>query len=330
MALTLTNFSKQPVTPNYQSAPLNSVNNQNKPEETPKKESTVSKGTVAAATAGLAALAAVGIYIATKGKVKTTPAEIKPAVNNEGLNQEIMQLKSKIRSDYIERRSKAMEDFTLHKNCFTNNAIRSSKAKNEAVALVNRQIEQNQPVVDGFRQNVRTKLAELQKDNDWIDCRKAQKRIDKAFWSKNDQREVSKMRLINGVIDAKLNGSSPYLDAIGMGVDDAMKIIRDPKIDNGMVREMIQKPKNLNCEQISFINRTFGNTKGQVSLSRINGFQGYNSALNALKEAKGGLERVNQAWSEKHTLLKQLAQETRQSEDVKKLRELTAQLKAKE
>ena len=98
---------------------VNRVNNNTTTKPNSEDKKPVSKAIIGASLVGLAALASVGIYVATKGKGKVKPQtlvdEVKNPTNNtqlEELQKQAKELKEKIRGQYKSRLSKESDNFS--------------------------------------------------------------------------------------------------------------------------------------------------------------------------------------------------------------------------
>ena len=136
------------------------------------------------------------------------------------------------------------------------------------------------------------------------------------------------MSLINAVIEAKIKGESPYLNILGYNIEDAMEIIRNKNLlSYEEVFHTIRKnlPKEMKYKDI------YGEDHSKYPLKIKNLFDGYykvEKAKEVLKMNPVGIVELKDAYLKKTKILEELAKETRESSDVKKLKELIAQLKS--
>lgn len=101
-----------------------------------------------------------------------------------------------------------------------------------------------------------------------------------------------------------------------------MAIIKNPNANNETVKDLLTRHRKY---------PELGHAlDSRVERLRLDVFNGYNNASSCYSNAKGakiGLSLVHDAWTKRPKVMKSLAQEFRQSEDVKKLKQLNAQIK---
>ena len=101
-----------------------------------------------------------------------------------------------------------------------------------------------------------------------------------------------------------------------------MAIIKNPNANNETVKDLLTRHRK--SPELSYI---LNSTLAPLRLDIFNGYNNASSAYSNAKGAKNGLSLVHDAWTKRPEVMKSLAQEFRQSEDVKKLKQLNAQIK---
>ena len=302
---------------------VTTVNNKvsSKPKADDKKP--VSKTIIGASLVGLAALASVGIYLATKGKGKVKPQElvdeVKNSTNNtqlEELQKQANELKDKIGREYWNKLGQ-VKGFTLGRSPKDRGAYKElAENKKEMQELLDR----NEPVAKEFFTKVRNSVKALQNDPEYAELRKLRHQC------KKEHQHTSRLALINEVIYTKLNNGqkTPYFEKLGLSVEDAMRLIKNKSLSEQEVyREMtknrIIKPTDALCPPMN----------DHFNLDRL--FINGNEGMNALKEVQRARKYLDGKVAETtaqriRDVRVNVAQEIRQSDDVKALKELNRQI----
>ncbi|MCR5266469.1 MAG: hypothetical protein K6E29_07750 [Cyanobacteria bacterium RUI128] len=324
------------------------VNNNvtSKPKTDEKKP--VSKTVIGASLVGLAALASVGIYLATKGKGKVKPQtiidEVKNPINNtqlEELQKQANELKDKIKVAY---QKKLAQPFDGNLTLIEQDALRqegktmitSSKDFDKAKDYIIHLHENDGPHRDFYipakqlKENVykdiKSKLSELQKDADWIELRKIRKNLLKQSKTstKRDRAIIgSHIELIDNILLSKVSKDSSipklFEDFYSMDIKDATKLA---KSSTKRVFDTVDYKSEI---------RPFDTTVMDLRNLKLSDFfkkevKTWNSANNTVKGVEEELIKLDEKKHEFKELQKTLAKEIRQSDDVKALKELNKQI----
>lgn len=304
----------------------------------------ISKTVISASLVGLAALASVGIYLATKGKGKVKPQTLVDEVKNptnssqlEELQKQAKELKYKIRVAYQEKLAQPFDgNFTLiEQDAFKQDGkkmITSSKdfdkAKNYIVHLCEnigphrdfyipaKQLKEN------ISKDIKSKLSELQKDADWVELRKIRKKLlkqTKTMTKENRPIIESHIDLIDNILQSKVSQDSTvvtlFKESYGMDLKDAVELAKKSSkevfdYDNS---HLAKRPfDRLNKLKLS----DFFKKEVRQWTNANNTVKGVEEELNILDTKKQQFQKFQ----------KTLAQEIRQSEDVKALKEINRQI----
>lgn len=232
------------------------------PKITDEKTKSFSTKTAVVVGTGLAALAAVGIYIATRGKGAKATQEVATEMTHgsaeqlKNLQEQAKQLKTKMKNAYLEKLSKhcpaeelgllaqdGLKSIPGHKN---QNYIRSSKdwkAIKEYLMNLCKDVSPTErssvefyyPAKarrDMLSSQIKNRLKELQSDKDWVELRKVRKGLikDLKLHGKNSE-EGKSIRVqigdINEILKSKvLNIQDDYNKFHTMNIDDASKAMK--------------------------------------------------------------------------------------------------------
>lgn len=285
----------------------------------------------------LTALTATVIYFTTRGRVKSATTTSSNLDTQKQLQEQIKNLKNTIKNNYLQKKDAEMKKIKLDLSLRSVSGIHKKKNYFLSLDIMQNEIVAAQKVLDDYSQNVKNKLRALSQDLDWIECRKLRKQyikisksVVKGQMKKPDGFDAinEKMSLINAVIEAKIKGESPYLNILGYNIEDAMEIIRNKNLlSYEEVFHTIRKnlPKEMKYKDI------YGEDHSKYPLKIKNLFDGYykvEKAKEVLKMNPVGIVELKDAYLKKTKILEELAKETRESSDVKKLKELIAQLKS--
>ncbi len=336
---------------------VNSVNNiQQKTVQSPiEPQATEPKEGISDGTklllGSLAALAiGGGIYLATKGRGKganiksqTLGDEVKNPTNNtqlEELQKQAKNLKNKIKVAYQEKLESLFPiknfDSLIVQDGFKQGgktSITSSKDFNEAKDYITHLHENDGPHRDFYIpakqlknkifNDVKLKLADLQKDSDWVELRKIRKNLLKQRTKENRGIIDTHIELIDNIFLSKVSKDSSisqiFEEFYGMNIKDAAKLA---KHSTQQVFEKIDYKSKLRPFE------TNGMNIRQLKLSdffkkEVKEWNNANDTINSCEETFKFLDTQKQKFIE---LKKNLAQEFRQSDDVKTLKELNRQI----
>lgn len=259
------------------------------PKTTDEKTKSFSTKTAVVVGTGLAALAAVGIYIATRGKGAKATQEVATEMTHgsaeqlKNLQEQAKQLKAKMKNAYLEKLSKhrpAKELSLVESDTFQSipghenqNYIRSSKDwkaikeyimnlhKDDALPTERSSIEFYYPAQarrNMLSSQIKNRLKELQADKDWVELRKVRKGLikDLKLHGKNSE-EGKAIRVqigdINEILKSKvLNIQDDYNKFHTMNIDDASKAMK-------------KRYKNLNEYATAYQNEYKGDKVGQCA-----------------------------------------------------------------
>ena len=308
---------------------VNKVSNQQtttKPEE----KKPLSKAVVGASLVGLAALASVGIYLATKGKGKVKPQtlvdEVKNQANNtqlEELQKQANELKEKIGREYWNKLGQDKE-FISGRSPLDKDAYKElSKDKKDMQKL----LDENEPIVKEFSTKVRNSVKALQNDPDYVELRKLRNQYKKECRNHNWQ-NAGKLQFINELIFTKLNGGqkTPYFKKLGFEQKEAFDMLSLPS--EQFVKMMYKNvPQTEHCALEGYEKAAKQN--GLLYLDKL--FIGGKEAECALNQVKCARNYLDSKVAEKtaqriRDVRVNVAQEIRQSDDVKALKELNQKI----
>ena len=323
---------------------------QPKKEDLSKKtKKDISTTTEALVGTGLAALAAVGIYIATKGRSKggnVKPQELMEQLNVsklEELKQHASVLRDKICNEYQEKLSKFMpiEDIG---NLITQDAfkcagktkITCSKDFDRAKDYIIHLHENDGPHRDFYlpakqlknkiSNDIKTQLSELQKDSDWVELRKIRKNLfkqKKTMTKENRSIIESHIDLIDNILLSKTSKDSStvtlFEEFFGMSLKDASKLAKKTSKE---VFDNVDYHSN---------NRPFDTTRISKRKLELCDFfkqevREWTHADDTVKRVECGLKNFDIQKQDFQKFQRALAQEMRQSDDVKALKELNKQI----
>lgn len=309
------------------------------PKETKKGISTTTKVVVGT---GLAALAAVGIYLATKGKAKNLKPqnlseEITTITNKSEINElktQVKELKAKIRTAYRTKLKENSIDFKSQRGPADNGAY---KVLDSDQKEMRKQLADNQPIIDDFSKKVRTTIKELQKDSDYKELQKMRHKYKKEMYDKSgnftgNYNNVRKLELINEVLYTKLNNGqkTPYFSQLGISVEEAIGIIKNKTLTNEDISKMIFAKFDKKA-RISLGTAQKAVSNGINAFYLQDAFIGGSNVKHAYFDAKKAKNFLNNNVVQNtkkriRDVRVKVAQEMRSHEDVKKLKELNKQI----
>ena len=332
-----TGFNRQIANPHFRGS-----QNVSKPIETEDKKG-LSNSAKWGVGLGLTALAATGIYLTTRGKVKASTGVNSQADN---IQKQINELKDKIKTNYLREKSEITKKYFDDKN-FTLNEISvlhhkhanegsthlvGAKSINDLNYLIKDFTEPTgilhghkstaQSKIDKFFKSVKERLTELQKDSDWVELRKMRKqilknrkarRVDKSI--PKDPNEYTRLELINDALYSKYHGKkTDIMEVFDLSLDDILKLIKNPNTEDEYLK--ICKANNL------FKLKPAITSNYPLRLDNFMVTTNYREAKETIKSLNERLIGLKEAQGNMHKELKKLAEKYHNSEDVKKLQDL--------
>lgn len=208
--------------------------------------------------AGLTALAAVGIYLATKGKVgkavqqatHNTPEAVQNTTNEvktpnasseiETLKEKIKTLRQTIKTNYQAERKELNENSGKQLNVYViehmGGAPKSEKDYDKVIRHLKEdnvegyKLDEMNSVISDYRTKLKEKSKALAGDSDFQEIRKLRHKYNRNLFNLKEDERAIKTQLIDDVLYSKVNGkTSEYLEALGLSVDDAVQMIKIPK-----------------------------------------------------------------------------------------------------
>ncbi len=290
-----------------------------------------------------------GIYLATRGKSKgssTSSAASQTVSNTEAspvkaLEEKITKLKQDIRGRFVEARDSywGNRDNLGGSPLFITNDLglinyaHSIKQADEVLTrlLKAKDVADAKKVLAEFSQSVRSKLAELSTDADWVEMRKLRKQLIKDDLNKNYNGE--RLSLINEILYAKVNGKSKFLDIIGLSVDDAIRMVKAQEFPKDTYSNLIRRASNVGTMDANFkrIMRDENQMVSPLTKMHFGDFNNIDIARFTIRENQRQIKHTLE-WQEKfHERLEvfhnTVLADFRQSDKVKQLKQLVEQLK---
>lgn len=284
-----------------------------------------------------------GIYLATRGKSKgststasqTTSTAETPSVKS--LEEKIAKLKGEIRGKFVEARDTYWGNrdnlggapLIVTNDLGLPNFAFSTKQADEVLTRLrnDKNVADARKVLDEFSKSARSRLAELSNDADWVEMRRLRKQLIKGNQAEvtarlNENGNGQRLYLINEILFAKVNGKSKLLEALGMSVDDAIKMVKAPeipqlKLDTGL--HNLRAMRDVNQMMSPLTKHHFGNFNN-IDTARFTIRQNQRQIRHTLEWKEKFPERLK-------TFRDTVLADFRQSDDVKQLKQLTAELK---
>ena len=316
-------------------------NNNNHKEVSDKTNSDVAKY----AAAGVTALAAIGLATFAILSRKKPNSNIKQNINRieeltskqSDLTEKISKLKRDIKFEYLEKKYSAREEVCGTYTYFQNKVAGGDKSElKDAYNEINRYEADMAELSQKTREKFKGKLVKnadgkqvyqggLLDDPDWKDVRKLRRAYAKEYCSGNYD-NGQKLGLANEVIKSKLTGQPIILNGKELPVDDAIRMIKDPKHNNDTIYKYLKDNQlsyhipnaqglNLSCSEFSVSNFS---KRAEYVITNYKKIPGIKTNIAKAEELK----------AKYHDISVELAKETRQSENVKQLKALQAQLKS--
>ncbi len=335
------------------------------PEKTEDKKEIGNTGKALILT-GLAALAATGIYLATRGrggsKNVTQAANDNPVTQGvsdevKALKEKIATLKDSIKTKYSAEREKIDDAANGSQlNIFQRNCLEHAKSGKpnadriksvmdfdrtikyikEAKHHNDKSIADWQSDISNYPKVLKAKLQELSNDSDWIELRKLRHKIQISQCKDND--DFRRLELIDEVLFSKANNeTSAYLKIFNLSVEDAIKLIKSPNTyeEFKKIEELVKKTNPVNYNRSTFVRMNLG-YKISVNNLYLSGDTNkeiltvYHDAKMAPGEIKKFERTIADLLEQKQNYQQKvidLANKTRQSAEVKELKKLVAKLK---
>ena len=327
-AVTVNNIDKKPI---QQKNNTNDVSN--------KANSDVAKY----AAVGVTALAAIGLATFAILSRKKPNSNIKQSINRleeltsqkSDLTEKISKLKRNIQSEYLEKKYFAREE--INGTSFQKKVAGGDKSElKNAYNEINRYEADMAELSQKTREKFKGKLVKdadgkqvyqggLLDDSDWKEVRKLRRAYAKECFSGNWD-NAQKLGLANEVIKSKLTGQPIMLNGKELPVDNAIKMIKDPKHNNDTIYKYLKdnqlsyhipNAQGLNINFCKFCVSDFSKSADVV-------IKNYKK----IPKIKESIAKAGELKAKYHDISVELAKETRQSANVKQLKELQAQLKS--
>ncbi len=342
-------YNADSTAPVYKSDKPLPKNNDNRKEVSNKTNSDVAKYTAA----GVTALAVIGLATFAILSRKKTNSNIKQngslierihelTSQKSDLTEKISKLKTDIRSEYLKKKSSAREEVGVGYNNFQHvvangNESALKSAYDEITRYEVDMAELSQRTRDKFKGNLvkntngkQVYQGGLLDDPVWKEVRKLRRLYVKN--SSNNCYVVAgrdctlKLGLANEVIKSKLTGQPIIFHGKELPIDDAIKMIKDPNYDSDAIRKYLRDNK------LSYFKNATEAPDVRSSPFYVSYFsKNADSVIKNYKripEIKARIAGVDELKAKYHDISVALAKETRESENVKQLKKLLAQLKS--
>lgn len=329
-AVTVNNIDKKPI---QQKNNTNDVSN--------KANSDVAKY----AAVGVTALAAIGLATFAILSRKKPNSNIKQNINRleeltsqkSDLSEKISKLKRDIKNEYLNKKCSARDEASGTYNSFQRQVAAGNKSELEsAYAEINHYDADMSELSQKTREKFKGKLVKdadgkqvyqggLLDDSDWKEVRKLRKAYAREFQAGNYD-NAQKLGLANEVIKSKLTGQPIMLNGKELPIDDAIKMIKDPKHNNDTIQKYLKDnelcylkttTQGLNINSCKFCVSDFSKSADVV-------IKNYKK----IPKIKESIAKAGELKAKYHDISVKLAKETRQSDNVKQLKKLQAQLKS--
>ena len=364
-----------PVSMNNVSQVNNTQPIKQQPKTTDEKTKSFPTKTAVVVGTGLAALAAVGIYLATKGKgAKATQKAVTETVHNtqeavqnvtnevktpnapseiETLKEKIATLRQNIKTNYQAERKELNENSRDHLNSYVNDYMGGMPKSEKDYDKVIRHFKEDKvdgyildemnTVIGNYRTHLKEKAKALAGNSEFHEIRKLRHKLIRK--NKRNSDEWAIRPLIDEVLYSKANGkTSEYLEALGLSVDDAVQMIKNPKgaskkiialrnkacgvvgdkrPDDYMARmhSLENKRKNLGAIYDKLLNMEdlFDDMYVEAKNAKLN--------MSIRKDRLEVIEHLQQQKAQYKQKVIELSHKTRQSAEVQELKQALARLK---
>lgn len=323
--------------------------------------------------AGLTALAAVGIYLATRGKadkaVQQATHNTQEAVQNatnevktpnalseiETLKEKITTLRQTIKTNYQAERKELNKNSAKKLNSYDREQIGGKPKSEKDYDKVIRQLKEDNiegykldemnSVISNYRTHLKEKAKALAGDSEFQEIRKLRHKYIINLSNLNEDELAIMTKLIDDVLYSKANGkTSEYLEALGLSVNDAVQMIKNPKgaskkiialrdkacgvVGDKRPDDYMARMHSLNNKRKDF--KTWLGTKIEMDdLFDDMHVEAQNAKLN-MSIRKGRLKHIEHLQQQKAQYKQkviELSHKTRQSAEVQELKESLARLK---
>ena len=325
---------------------------------------------------GLAALAAVGIYLATKGKgAKATQKAVTETVHNtqeavqnatnevkapnapseiKTLKEKIATLRQTIKTNYQAERKELNENSRDHLNSYVNDYMggmpKSEKDYDKVIRHLKEdkvdgyKIDEMNTVIGNYRTHLKEKAKALAGNSEFHEIKKIRCKYDCNFDNLNEDELYVRTKLVDDVLYSKANGkTSDYLESLGLSVEDAIQMIKNPKGAKQRINALLdkacgvvdgKKPDDYGTRWRSLDNKRkwFGCARSKIQMDDLFDdmyVEAKNAKLN-IETRKGRLEiieKLQQQKAEYKQKVIELSHKTRQSAEVQELKQALAKLK---
>ena len=299
------------------------------------------------AAVGVTALAAIGLATFAILSHKKPNSNVKQSINRleeltsqkSDLSEKISKLKRNIKNEYLEKRYFAREEASKSYNYVQCQIASGDKSELKGVyAEINRYETDMSELAKKTREKFKGKLIKnadgkqiyqggLLDDSDWKEVRKLRRLYAKEVEAGNYD-NMLKLGLANEVIKSKLTGQPIMLNGKELPVDDAIKMIKDPKHNNDTIQKYL-KDNELCYLKTRCIHQSLDYYTDNFYISRFDANVG--NVINNYKRIpriKENIAKAGELKAKYHDISVELAKETRQSANVKQLKELQTQLKS--
>ncbi len=360
-----------PVSMNNVSQVNNTQPIKQQPKTTDEKTKSFPTKTAVIVGTGLTALAAVGIYLATKGKgAKATQKAVTETVHNtqeavqnatnevktpnapseiETLKEKIATLRQNIKTNYQAERKELNEnpggilnDYVIK---YMGGKPKSEKDYDKVIRHLKEDkidgyiLDEMNTVIGNYRTHLKEKAKALAGDSEFHEIKKIKRKLPDF----NNDDDLSRRTLIDDVLYSKANGkTSEYLEALGLSVEDAVQMIKNPKdvakklsiMTNkaiGRVEGQEYDPKIFQprWQSLDDKRKKFGAIIKMNDLFDDMAVEAQNAKLN-MPIRKGRLKHIEELQQQKAQYKQkviELSHKTRQSAEVQELKQALAKLK---
>ena len=323
---------------------------------------------------GLTALAAVGIYLATKGKgAKATQKAVTETVHNtqeavqnvtnevktpnapseiETLKEKIATLRQNIKTNYQAERHELNMDIAPNDYCrYSKGGLKSEKSFDNFIDVIQNGQPNGEPglrdlntVIGKYYTKVKEKAKALAGDSEFHEIKKIRCKYDCNFENLNEDELYVRTKLVDDVLYSKANGkTSDYLESLGLSVEDAIQMIKNPKGAFKRIRALQdkacgvvdgKKPDDYGTRFRSLADKCkcFGAARSKIEIGDL--FDGLkedarvaHDSIISRKNYLSLIETLHTRKAEYKQKVIELSHKTRQSAEVQELKQALAKLK---
>lgn len=299
------------------------------------------------ATVGVGALAAIGLatfailsHKKANLNAKQTMDKVEELTSKKSdLTEKISKLKRDIKSEYLKKRYSARKEISRTYTYFQDKVANGDESElKNAYDEINRYDADMAELSKKIREKFKGKLVTdkngkqvyqggLLDDPDWKEVRKLRRLYVKEYEVGNTQNAL-KLGLANKIIKSKLTGQPIVLNEKELPLDDALKMIRDPKHNNVTIHKYLQDNQMGYLKGKPGVGLDIATCCDPLYISTFS-----RNADNVIKNYKKipaykeSIAKAQELKAKSHDITLELAKDTRQSEKVKQLKKLQAQLK---